>query len=197
MLQVFQTQKKISLKCKGQIVQCILCACRLEIKPTKDLPSLRKQGTCQIITKKSCERDLDGDLYRTSFKAEIPYCFLRKKQFLTEGKSELTMLSFHLKRYKKHHFYLKRKKTCKALFPSAHQFAHSTVKVSRTKSLKNLKKPANHLDALLPLKHQEIGHPKVDELKCKHKYWRALVHTGHGKCQEATCPVSADIWRTE
>lgn len=98
MLQVFKIQKETSLKCKGQIVQCILCACRLEIKPTKDLPSPRKQGTRQTITKKSCETDLDGDLYRTSFKPEIPYCFLIKKQFLTEGKNELTMLSFHLKR---------------------------------------------------------------------------------------------------
>lgn len=111
-------------------MQCILCACRLEIKPTKDLPSPRKRGTCQTLTKKkSCETDLDGDLYRTSFKPEIPYCFLIKKQFLSEGKSELTTLSFHLKRQKKNHLYLKRKKTCKALFPSTHQFAHSIVKV--------------------------------------------------------------------
>lgn len=57
--------------------------------------------------------------------------------------------------------YLKRKKICKALFPSTHQIVHSTVKVSRTESLKNLKKPTNHLDALTSLKHKEIGHPKV------------------------------------
>lgn len=127
--------------------------------------------------KKSCETDLDGDLYRTSFKAETPYCFLRKKQFLTEGKSELTMLSFHLKRQKKNHIYIKRKKTCKALFPSTHQFAHSTVKVSRTESLKNLKKPANHSDALTSLKYKEIGHPKV-------MGWNASINIEEHWCTE-------------
>lgn len=80
---------------------------------------------------------------RHLLKPEIPYCFLIKKQFLTKGKSELTVLSLQLRSRKRF------------IFERGRKFRKHTQKA--------WKKPPSCLNVLISTKSEETTQPNAED----------------------------------